>query len=182
MSALDHFVEGSEEGAADGGRAFQQLAFLRISARRHGRAATCSASAAQTEPAAGPGRRAADAEAVLHWAPRADDALLHIFSKRTILGAFATERLRQRHVPFVAGVRKDAVAVERRERERYRPWPLVRLRIVDRHLVLHDVFRDSLQAFGELQLRAVPVAVAVHADRRLIREVRRLDDELVAFP
>src|SRR5436190_7702976 len=157
MSALDHLVEGSEKGAADGSRAFQQLAFLCISARRRRRTSTATCPAAETEPAAGARRRAADAEAVLHWAPRTDDALLQIFSKRTILSAFAAERLRQRHVPFVAGVRKDAVAVERRERERHRPRPLVRLRIVDRDLVLHDVFRNSLQAFGELQLRAVPV-------------------------
>src|SRR5205807_447268 len=59
---------------------------------------------------------------------------------------------------------------------------LVRLRVVDRDLILHDVLRDALDALDELEIRTVAVAVAVYADRRLAREVRRLDDELVAFP
>ena len=41
---------------------------------------------------------------------------------------------------------------------------------------------DAREALGELQLLAVRRAAAVHADARLVGEVRRLDHERVAFP
>src|SRR5580765_3022472 len=84
--------------------------FLRISTRSR-RSAAASGSAADAESAARACGRAADAEAVLHGTPRADNSLLQVFSQRAIFGALAAERLQDRHVPFVARVGKDAIAV-----------------------------------------------------------------------
>ena len=148
--------------------------------RRRGRRGRGRA-ASGAEPS-GTDRGAADAKAVLHRTPRSDDPLLAIFLEGAILGAFAAERLRERHVPLVARVREDAPAVERRQRHRHRPGTFVRHRIVHGHLVLHDVLRHPLEPLRQLQLRAGAVTVAVQADRRAVGEVRCLDDELVADP
>ena len=81
----------------------------------------------------------------------------------------------------MAGVLEHAVAVVALQRHLHRPRRRPRLRILDGHLVVDDVVGDAREALRDLQRFAVPLAAAVDADARAVREVRRLDDERVAF-
>ena len=82
----------------------------------------------------------------------------------------------------MAVVRQQHPTIERRERERHRERRRVGERVVPRGLVLHDVVGDAAEALGDLHRLAVLRAVAVHAERRLVGEVGRFDDQLFTLP
>ena len=81
----------------------------------------------------------------------------------------------------MARVLVDLVALLLVEIERHAPWLRVRDCIVHRELVAQALRVDALEAFGQLQLVAVNGPVAVAAEPRAVREIRRLDHERVAL-
>ena len=110
--------------------------------------------------------------------PSCASSSIALSSARSALSEFL-----QHVVAFVALVRQQHVAGRRRERQRQRPRLDVGLRIVDVHFVPQFVGVDAVDPLGQLEVGAVAQAVAVAAaDAGLVGEVRRLDDERVAFP
>src|SRR5688572_8013271 len=150
---------------------------------RRGRRWTTWPCATATPAAASRRQRRAHARTiVLHAAPRPDDAFRRIRRDGPVFGPFSGQRHRNRRVARMAVVRQQHAAVERCQRKRDGERLLVGHRIVVGRLVLNDVLGHTAEAFGDHHLRAVPHAVAVDADRRLVGKVRRLDDEFLAFP
>ena len=107
---------------------------------------------------------------------------LQIGLEGAIFGALGAERLPDREVPLVALIWQQQAAIERSQRERHRERLLVGHRIVNGELVLEHVVGHTLEPFRDDHLRAVAKPVAVATDAGPVRQVRRLDDELVAFP
>src|SRR5688572_31955151 len=124
----------------------------------------------------------ADAQSPLHGPTRPNDSLQPVGLHRTVLGALGAERLKERVVALVAVVGQQLASLEWRQRIGHRERPRVGHGIVHGRLVLEDVVGQALEAFGDLHLRAVTIAVAVEADGRPVSEIRGFDHELVAFP
>src|SRR6185503_3655448 len=90
-------------------------------------------------------------------------------------------------VAFVAGVLEEAILGIQRQGKGYAPRPRVDLRIVDRRRVGNLAFRNAAEALDHAQAAGVsdaldPAAGHARRDPSEVVEVRRLDDQRVAFP
>src|SRR5207253_4219494 len=92
-----------------------------------------------------------------------------------LLEAVAAKHVGDRLVPFVARVLVDQFVLQL-QRNHHGPRRGPRRRVVHRELVFEDLRPDAREALGEPQVLVRPREIALR------REVRRVDDERVAFP
>src|SRR5262245_2869040 len=90
-------------------------------------------------------------------------------------GAHGAERIHHGIVPFMARVFEDR-ARSLLHWDFRSPWPLKRLRIIDGESIQQRVRIDSCESFNQTHV------LAGASEVRLVRKVRGLDDEGIAFP
>src|SRR5687768_3405693 len=103
------------------------------------------------------------------------------FSRALLVGAGAAEDARDADVRLVARELEDW-PVGFLQIVEGRPGTRPRLRIIDRELVFDLIVRDARETLGDLHGVRRSAAAAAAADGITPVEIRRLDDERLAFP
>src|SRR2546428_7112971 len=99
-----------------------------------------------------------------------------------IASTFRAEDVLQPVIPLVTRVLKHAVGGISLQWKRDRPWLRPRLRVVDGCFVLNCVGVDPREALDEVDRVARVIGPSIPGDASLAIEIRRLNNESVAFP